>query len=116
MDPDILQQKGVNPRNPRKAKVKGFELKIGNMATLLRAPQKVAYGMVYALTHSEIDALYWGGGLDTYISEALVADVEGNQIPVLCCNLLIPPKKGEENLEYAKKLENSMQSLGLPHF
>ena len=113
MDPEILQQKGVIPRKPRKAKVQDYELKIGNMATLLRSLGKEASGMVYALTHAEIDALYWGGGLDAYVSEALVAEVEGDQIPVLCCNLLLPPKESEENLEYAKKLANSMKRLDL---
>lgn len=50
MDPDILEQKGVIPRDPRTAVAKGFELKIGNKATLLRKPEGFAYGMVYCLS------------------------------------------------------------------
>ena len=56
MDPDVLEQKGVQPRNPRIAKVEGYELRIGSKATLLRERGGVAYGVVYSLTHSEINS------------------------------------------------------------
>jgi hypothetical protein len=113
MDPDILQQKNVIPRNPRKAKANDFELKIGTMATLLRSPGKAAHGIVYQLTHAEVYALYWGGGLDAYASEAIMIEVDGKHFPALCCNLVTPPKDNEENPEYANKLKNSMKRLGL---
>ena len=57
MDPDILEQKGVEPRNPRIANAEDFELRIGNKATLLRAPGESTHGIVYSLTHQEINSL-----------------------------------------------------------
>ena len=57
MDPEILKSKGVEPRNPRIAIVKGYKLRIGNMATLLRSEGSEANGIVYSLTHSEIVVL-----------------------------------------------------------
>ena len=119
MDPAILEGKGVNPRNPRKASVQDYQLSIGNKATLLRAKGMVAHGMVYSLTHSEIDSLYWGAGLHEYRAEALHATThELNQkettLPVLCCNLLDPPEPNESNLEYETRLRETMINMGLP--
>ena len=115
MVPEILEKCGVDARNPRKAYVENFELCIGNKATLLRSPGKKAFGIIYSLTHDEINQLYWGAGLTEYRSEALIATREdGNTLAVLCCNLLTPPADGESNPEYAEKLEAAMQNLGLP--
>lgn len=114
MDPEILEQKSVEPRNPRRAVVEGFELRIGNKATLLRAEGKLVHGVVYSLTHAEINTLYWGAGLDEYKSEALLAGINGNYIAVLCCNLLNPPAEDESNPEYESKLRASMERLRVP--
>lgn len=114
MDPHVLKQKGVEPRNPRIAKIENFELRVGNKATLLRASGKVAHGIIYSLTHGEIDALYWGAGLSEYASEALMATVDGQSVPVLCCNLVEPPGSEESNGEYKQKLDDAMKKLGVP--
>lgn len=115
MDRDILEQKGVQPRNPRLARADNFELRIGNKATLLRAPGKEAYGIVYSLMHSEINTLYWGSGLDEYAAEALLVETEGQETPVLCCILIEPPGEEESNQEYQQRLEYVMKRLGLLH-
>ena len=112
--PEILEQKGVNPRNPRKGSVEDFELKIGNMATLLRRKGKSAHGMVYSLNHDEIYTLYQGAGLNDYSAEAVAVKVENKIIPALCCNLITPPKENESNREYETKLKQAMENLGLP--
>lgn len=115
MDPVILKAKGVEPRKPRKGVAKGFRLRIGKLATLIREPEAEAYGIVYALTHSELNQLYWGTGLDAYVAEALLVDIEGNgEVVALCCNLLIPPEDDEKNPGYRGKLVQSMNRLELP--
>ena len=114
MDPHILRQKGVDPRNPRIGRAEGFELRLGNKATLLRSPGKMAHGIVYSLTHAELDSLYRGAGLDEYVTEALLVRVGEQNIAALCCNLLIPPEKGESNVEYETKLKAAMEKLGVP--
>lgn len=114
MDPEILKQKGVKPRNPRIASAKNFKLRIGNKATILRAPGELAHGIVYSLTHSEINSLYWGSGLNEYASESLLVNVGNEKIPALCCNLVQPPDKHESNAEYKQKLNAAMEKLGLP--
>jgi hypothetical protein len=105
MDPELIASRGGQPRFPRKAKVQGYSLRIGKLATLLRKRGASASGIVYGLTHREIDLLYRGSGLIHHAPEALLAVTEAGQpIPVLCFNLLVPPGIEESNEEYAAKL------------
>lgn len=114
MSPELLRQKNVTPRDPRTAKAMGYRLRIGNLATLLRDRSSSAVGVVYSITHEELYSLYWGSGLNAYVSEALTVRLEnGNQIPVLCCNLLMPPEKEEYNEDYHHKLAECFEMLGL---
>ena len=115
MDPEILKSKGVEPRNPRIAIANGYKLKIGNMATLLRSEKSVANGIVYSLTHAEIDLLYSKSGLDMYIPEAILVNMSnGDTLAALTCNLLVPPEEHENNLEYHEKLMLCMDRLSVP--
>ena len=114
MDPEILRSKGVEPRIPRKAKAKGYLLRIGNKATLLRDETCQVYGMLYSLTHAEIDRLYRGSGLDEYVAEALNVEADKKSVAALCCNLLVPPAKDETNPEYETRLRQVMAFLELP--
>ena len=117
MDPEILESKGVIPREPREGYVEGYKLRIGNMATLLREADSKASGLVYSLTHEELDKLYAKSGLDMYVSEAvLVALSSGELIPALCCNLLSPPSIEETNAEYETKLALCKSRLNLLEF
>ena len=118
MDPDILQSKNVAPRDPRHAVIRDYELRIGKQATLLRAPGKRAYGIVYSLTHGELFKLYEGAGLTDYRAEALLADIGDNEsiekIAVLCCNLLSPPAEDKCDEAYITKLKAVMKRLRVP--
>lgn len=115
MDPELLKEKGVEPRNARKAVARGYRMCVGNMATLLREPNAEAYGLVYSITHDELDKLYWGAGLNAYVAESLLVETDGNEkVAALCCNLLVPPKEEERNPEYLGKLVQCMNKLGLP--
>lgn len=114
MDPEILEEKGVVPRNPRVASVENYQLRIANKATLLRVPGATAHGLVYALTHAEIHCLYWGAGLHAYAAEALLARVGQEQLAVLCCNLTQAPESHESNPQYSRNLATVMKKLGVP--
>jgi hypothetical protein len=59
MDTGILRAGGVaEPENPRRAFVDDFELRIGQRATLVPLVDSRVYGMLFALTHRELDLLY----------------------------------------------------------
>lgn len=115
MDEKILKSKNVEPRNKRVAFANDYKLRIGNMATLLREKNSQAYGLVYSLTHDEIDILYKKSGLTDYISESILVELDdGSKITTLCCILLNPPTNNESNLEYFKKLKDCMKFYNLP--
>ena len=115
MDADLLRTKGAHPVNVRAACVPGFALRIGQRATLLRAPDARAYGVVMELTHAEIEQLYSEASVRAYRPEAVITELsDGSRVPALCFNLLVPPAPDEANSEYAAKLRDLACRLGLP--
>ena len=115
MDLEILREAGVAPSNPRRAYVEGFELRIGQRATLLPSPGSRAYGMLYALTHADLERLYTAPGLEHYRPEAVLAlPLGGTPTPALCYNLREAPRPSERNPDYAERLRRALTKLDFP--
>ena len=115
MDADILRDSNILPENPRRAFVEGFGLLIGQRATLVPAPGARAYGMVFALSHDELESLYGTPGLEQYRPEAVLArSLEGEPIPALCFNLREAPAADEANPDYAARLRTALGKLDFP--
>src|SRR5262245_10099895 len=115
MDPEILREAGAAPLDPRRAYVDGFALRIGQRATLVPSGGGRAYGMLFAVTHAELDRLYGAPGLEQYRPEALLArPLEGSPTPALCYNLREAPRPEERNPEYAARLQRALGKLGFP--
>jgi hypothetical protein len=116
MDVDVLRESGVAPMNPQRAYVDGFVLRIGRRATLLPLPGARAYGMMFSLTHAELERLYTAPGLEQYRPEAvLVQPLEGKPAPALCYNLREDPPRDERNPDYAARLQQALRKLDFPH-
>ena len=115
MDIDVLRENGVAPLDPRRAYVDGFALRLGRRATLVPLAGARAYGMIFALTHAELDRLYTAPGLEQYRPEAgLARPLEGAAGPALCYNLREAPLPHERNPEYAARLQRALGKLGFP--
>lgn len=115
MDVDLLRDRKVEPVNPRRAYVADFALHIGERATLLPSPGARAYGMLVALTHTELDRLYGAPGLEPYCPEAVLAQpFEGKAMPALCYNLREAPALQERDPEYAARLQRALARLHFP--
>ncbi len=115
MDAELLRAKALNPANGRQASVAGMSLRIGRRATLVPDPAKSVYGVVFGLSHHEIDQLYQEPSVAAYRPEAVIARLaDRSSIPALCFNL--PPSNETEqaNPEYAEKLRTVAARLGLP--
>ena len=115
MDDALLREKGVNPENRRMASVENFSLVIGDRATLVPRPGHTVHGVTFSLTHAEVGALYSEASVSVYRPEALLAQLEdGSVIPALCFNLPVPPSITERNPQYASKLRELADRIGLP--
>jgi Gamma-glutamyl cyclotransferase, AIG2-like len=115
MDVDVLREAGVAPTHPRRAYVDDFALRIGQRATLLRSAGSRAYGMLFALTHSDLERLYAAPGLEQYRPEAVLAQpLGGTATPALCYNLRDAPAPHERNPEYAARLQRALRKLDFP--
>jgi hypothetical protein len=115
MDEALLLEKGVNPKNRRMASVENFSLVIGARATLVPCPGRTVYGVLYSLTHAEVEALYAEASVSVYRPEAVSARLaDGSTVPALCFNLPVPPSVTERNPQYAAKLRELAERIGLP--
>jgi hypothetical protein len=115
MDEALLQAKGFNPTNRRLAAVEDYSLVIGDRATMVPCPERTVYGVLYSLTHGEVDALYGEASVSVYRPEAVTARLEdGSSTPALCFNLPVPPSATERNPQYVSKLRELADRIGLP--
>jgi Gamma-glutamyl cyclotransferase, AIG2-like len=115
IDEDLLRAKGVRVTAMRPASVQGFELRIGNRATLVLKKSSRVFGMVASLTHAELERLYSESSVQAYRPEALLTQLaNGETIAALCFNLVEPPAPDERNPEYAAKLRALAERLKFP--
>src|SRR4051812_3990170 len=115
MDDALLREKGVNPVDRRMASVENLALVIGERATLVPCTGGTVYGVLFSLTHSEVDTLYSEASVSVYRPEAVSARLaDGSVTPALCFNLPVPPSDDERNPQYASKLRELAARIGLP--
>ncbi len=115
MDEALLRGKGVNPQARRVASVENFCLLIGARATLWPCAGAAVHGVIFSLTHGEVDSLYSDTSVRAYRPEAVAARVGGVQtVPALCFNLPEPPAGEERDAGYASRLRELAGRLGLP--
>ena len=115
MDDALLREKGMNPRHRRIASVENFRLVVGERATLVPCPGQTVHGVLFSLTHAEVDALYSEASVSVYRPEAVAAQpADGGVIPALCFNLPAPPTATERNPQYVLKLRELAGRIGLP--
>jgi hypothetical protein len=115
MDEGLLQEKDVKPCQRRLAELENFQLVITHRATLVPSEGQVVHGVVFSLTHDEVDNLYSDPSVSMYRPEAVLARLpDGNSIPCLCFNLPTVNTTDERNADYAAKLRALATCLNLP--
>lgn len=115
MDDALLREKGMNPADRRMASVENFSLVIGARATLVPCVGRTVHGVLFSLTHSEVDALYREDSVSAYRPEAVSAQLKDRSvIPALCFNLPVPPSREKRNPQYVSKLKELAERIGLP--
>jgi hypothetical protein len=115
MDEALLREKGIEPLRRRMARVEDFSLVIGERATLVPCAGQTAHGVIFSLTHAEVETLYSEASVHVYRPEAVSAQLAtGDRLPALCFNLPAPPSSEERNPRYAAKLRELAARIGLP--
>ena len=115
MDDALLREKGIDPVDRRMASLQNFCLVIGARATLVPCVGRSVYGVLFSLTHAEVDALYSEESVSVYRPEAVSAQLaDGSITPALCFNLPVPPPADERNPQYVAKLKELAARIGLP--
>ena len=114
MDRRLLAGKGIVPSEANLGFVAGYELRIGERATLVRHPESRAYGVMMGITPSEATGLYAEDSVADYVPEPVTVELmDGRQIDATCYNL--PGNKvSGTNHEYAESLLEVATRLGFP--
>ena len=114
MDETLLRRKGIVCFGRQLASLPGYELRVGQRATLVPADGARAHGVLAALTHADVDRLYTDEAVAMYRPEAvLVEAADGARVVALCFNLPSVPAQ-ERNAEYVEKLRAVAETVGLP--
>lgn len=114
MDEGLLRKKGLRPANRRLATVENYELRIADRATLVPASGSHVEGVIFSLTHSELEALYADPSVNAYRPEAVLAQLtDDSRIPALCYNLAAPDSVPGRDPKYAARLRALAANIGL---
>ena len=114
MDKDLLFNKGIEPSQNEPGFVDGYELRIGERATLVRSAGGRAYGVVMELDSADVGALYAEDSVSDYVPEAVTVElIDGESIEATCYNLPAEKVAGA-NRDYAQALLKVATGLGFP--
>ena len=115
MDEVLLHSKGISIPNLRIASVPGFQLRVGNRATLVPSPFSHVFGLIASLSHNEVEQLYSDPSVQSYRPEPVLAYLANGEIlAALCFNLPEPPSLDEHNPDYATRLRTLAERLQFP--
>lgn len=114
MDQELLRKLGVAPSNAVAGFVEGFELCIGERATLQRRPGAKSHGVVMDLDNAEATSLYSEGSVADYVPEIVNVELaNGGSVEATCYNLPAEKVTGA-NEDYARSLFEVASKLGMP--
>lgn len=114
MDEGLLAGKGVRPSSVNTGFIDGYELRIGERATLVPRPGGRAYGAVMDIAQAEATALYAEASVADYRPEPVVVELtDGTQVEATCYNLPADKISGT-NKDYAAALLKVAARLGFP--
>ena len=116
MDAGLLRSMGFSPVVIGKAKLVGYQLKIGKRATVVPAPDSVVLGFLLDLPEQEATALYARPEVAGYAPQAVVATLleDGSSHPASCYVLQDSEPDSRTNREYVERLAELVTQLGLP--
>ena len=114
MDESLLATKGIKSGKASIGFVDGYELYIGNRATLVSRQGGRAYGVVMVIAPDEAKELYAEDSVADYLPEPVTVELMGGaRVEASCYNLPRDRIIGT-NKDYAESLLGVATRLGLP--
>lgn len=114
MDESLLATKGIKPTSVNVGFVDGYELRIGERATLVRRPGGRAYGVMMVIAPAEATGLYAEDSVADYLPEPVTVQLmNGPKVEASCYNLPGDKVTGTNKL-YAKSLLEVAIKLEFP--
>jgi hypothetical protein len=115
MDEALLRERGLEPRDARLAALDDFALRIGQRATLVPAPGSSVHGVAITLTVTDLERLYSEPSVQAYRPQPVRVRLHsGGVISALCYILPQAPCSEERNPQYAARLRELAERIGLP--
>ena len=116
MDPGLLRDKGLHPTLVGPAELPGYQIHIGNRASLIPSPQSTSYGMLIDLPDEEAAALYSAPDVSDYRPDNVSAILLKDRTiqTSLCYNLPSDKLGAGTNAAYAEQLSALVLELGFP--
>lgn len=116
MDLSLLREMGLHPRLVGPAELPGYQIYIGNRASLIPSPQSTSYGMLMNLPDEEATTLYSAPDVSDYYPESVNAVLLSDRTiqTSLCYNLPANRLGAGVNTEYAERLSALVLELGFP--
>jgi hypothetical protein len=114
MDERLLAKRGIKPSGMKTGFVDGYELRIGERATLITRPGSRAYGVVMDILPGEAAELYAQESVADYLPEPVIVELmDGMQVKATCYNLP-NDKSARASKAYARSLLEVATRLGFP--
>jgi len=114
---EVLREVNLIPAKWEVARIMGFDIEIAPRANLVRADQRIAYGIVALATHAELNRLYAHAKDvlgEIYLPEAVnVQTLDGKWMPAM--TYLCPemqPRAAEE--AYVERIAGPARKFGFP--
>jgi hypothetical protein len=116
MDTSLLESMGLRPRQIGAARLDGFQLRIGERATLVPAPGRSAYGFMIDLSEGEVAELYSRPEVRGYIPESVTVVLldDSSEHRAVCYVLQSEEPNSGADAQYAASLAALVARLGLP--
>ena len=119
MNPDVLKALNVRPERWEVAKLDGFDIVIQRLANLERSDRHCVYGIVAAVTHTELDVLYAHakgvlGGM--YLPEAVFVETLSGSCKPALCYLALSLEPGPPENDYVERILKPAREYNFPEW
>ena len=110
---DVLKEVDLVPDNLRLAKLLGWDIHIGPLATLEPKDDGCVYGIVIDCSHDELERLYSQDWVGAYLPEPVLVDVDGAFLPALTY-IKWDYERGPADADYVERIAGPAEKLGFP--